>query len=838
MKHRLLSILSVLLMTLTANAQHEYVDLGLPSGTLWATCNVGADSPEEFGDYYAWGETATKKKYSWDSYAFSKGEQEMSRYCLQSENAYNGNTDNLNTLLPMDDAATVKWGGEWQMPTKGQMEELIDNRYTTLEKTTLNGVSGYKITSKSNAGSIFLPAAGCHYDLVYGSGSKGEYWSRSLDTSNSLCACKLTLYSGETKMTEDIERVYGLPVRPVLVKKIRSNTEYVDLGLPSGTLWATCNIGADNPEDNGDYYAWGETAPKSRYSIENYTGSGYDGSEGSPKELLPEDDAASVNWGSEWQTPNVRQFKELQDERYTTTEWTTVNGVGGYKITSKRNGNSIFLPAGRILGTNLYESESCFYWSRTTVDSKAANYMLIAADRTGCRYSSRTYGLTIRPVRVLEEKEHEYVDLGLPSGTLWATCNVGAYIPEEYGDYFHWGETEPVSVYTSYSFTDNPTELLPENDAAAVNWGVDWRMPSLAQIEELINENYTTAELTTLNGVNGCKITSKSNGNSIFLPAAGNGNSSGNFGWYWSSSINTSSKQNAWILLFESGQIRKYSVQRGSSVCVRPVCLPKEVYTEFDESTGTLTYYYDGRRSTRTGKTEAYIPIGGNYDETRFNDYNEKVTKAVIDPSMKKAPLTSTRNMFYGGGYVDYVSSVGWTIVSYPLPNLTSIEGLENLNTENARDMIYMFNGCKKLQTLDLSSFNIGNVTDMSYMFYGCKALTTICCNGDWSTSDARSEDMFFGCESLVGGKGTPWDSSVIDKTYARPDRGTSKPGYFTATAITGDLNGDGKVDIADAVTVLNIMAAGEYNTEADVNGDKKVDIADFVTILNIMAAQ
>ena len=634
--------------------------------------------------------------------------------------------------------------------------------------------------------------------------------------------------------------------------------EYVDLGLPSGTLWATCNIGADNPEDIGDFFAWGETAPKSWYNFDNYTCSGYDGSEGSPKELLPEDDAATVNWGSEWQMPNVRQFKELRNERYTTTEWTTVNGVGGYKITSNSNGNSIFLPAaGHILGTTHFEPESGCYWSRTTLDSEYAFYMLFSTYGTGYRNCDRAYGLNIRPVRVLEEKEHEYVDLGLPSGTLWATCNVGAYIPEEYGDYFCWGETEQKGVSEAYSFTDNPMELLPENDAATVNWGGDWRMPSLAQIEELINENYTTTEWTTLNGVHGRKITSKSNGNSIFLPAAGNMESSGNYGWYWSRSINASSNQNAWILLFDSDQIRKYSIQRGSSVRVRPVCFPKEVYTEFDESTGTLTYYYDGQRPLRTGLTEPYVT--NNIYAVHFAGYNDKIKKAVVDSSMKNAPLTSMTKMFFGGSYIDG----SWNYVEYPLPNLKSIEGLENLNTANVTDMTSMFTGCSSLEALDLSSFNtenvgemasmfsgcvklktvdvssfdIGKVWKMDYMFSGCHELTTICCMKNWSTSNATSENMFSGCEKLVGGKGTPWDSSVIDKTYARPDGGPSDPGYFTRNSYArGDVNCDGTVSIADAVTILNAMAGDAVAGDADVNGDNNVSIADFVTVLNIMA--
>ena len=206
----------------------------------------------------------------------------------------------------------------------------------------------------------------------------------------------------------------------------------------------------------------------------------------------------------------------------------------------------------------------------------------------------------------------DYVDLGLPSGTLWATYNIGATSPEDYGDYFAWGETEGYddgktnfdwstykwckgtettitkycndSSYGYEGFTDNLKELKPEDDAAYVNWGPAWRMPSDEQFKELINSNYTTTEWTTQNGVNGRKITSKTNGNSIFLPTAGcrNGNSlenAGTHGRYMSRTLNTSYPYGARVaryLYFNMGTIDT-SVGNSSDFCryigftVRPV---------------------------------------------------------------------------------------------------------------------------------------------------------------------------------------------------------------------------------------------------------------------------
>ena len=234
------------------------------------------------------------------------------------------------------------------------------------------------------------------------------------------------------------------------------------------------------------------------------------------------------------------------------------------------------------------------------------------------------------------------------------------------------------------------------------------------------------------------------------------------------------------------------------------------VYTEFVEETGTLTYYYNGKMNYRTGVTEPYDPIN-HPDAVRFKDYYKKVTKVAIDPSMKAAPLTSFRNMSYGGFDSE-------TFTSYNLPNVTSIEGLENLNTEIVTDMNSMFTmyssltsidvssfntsnvtnmngmflGCNKLQTLDLTSFDVSNVKDMRMMFGSCYELTTIYCEQDWSqivppNNELESMDnmyvMFGGCKKLVGGMGTAFDSNVTDGTYARPDGGTDAPGYFTVFA-------------------------------------------------------
>lgn len=194
---------------------HTYVDLGLPSGLLWATCNIGANTPEDYGDYFAWGETTPKDYYDWSTYQYANGtsweDPQLTKYCNNSSYGYNGFTDDLTTLLPEDDAATANCGDGWRMPTRAEWQELLDN--TTKTWTTLNGVNGRLFTA-TNGNSLFLPAAGYRdYSSLYGAGSSGYYWSSSLDTDYPYSAW-LFYFSGYYGMY-DSDRNYGRSVRPV-----------------------------------------------------------------------------------------------------------------------------------------------------------------------------------------------------------------------------------------------------------------------------------------------------------------------------------------------------------------------------------------------------------------------------------------------------------------------------------------------------------------------------------------------------------------------------------------------------------------------------------------------
>lgn len=157
----------------------DYVDLGLPSGTLWATHNVGATSPEEYGDHFAWGETETKEYYWWNTYKWGEiGENNQIIYLKYNTKSNLGPVDDKTELDPEDDAAYVNMGPSWRMPSREQVRELYE--YCTWEWTQVNGVNGELLTGPSG-NKMFLPAAGIRleYDHDY-AGVEGFYWGRSL----------------------------------------------------------------------------------------------------------------------------------------------------------------------------------------------------------------------------------------------------------------------------------------------------------------------------------------------------------------------------------------------------------------------------------------------------------------------------------------------------------------------------------------------------------------------------------------------------------------------------------------------------------------------------------
>ena len=200
---------------------HEWVDLGLPSGTKWATCNVGASSPTEYGDYFAWGETEIKTKYKWSNYKFYQSGSSYSnvKFTKYNDSKSRGVVDNKNILELNDDAAHVKWGGNWRMPTGDEWEEL--GKECTWTWSTMDNIQGYEVKSNINGRSIFLPASGWQKNATPETGTDGFYWSST--------NYSFPVYGGCLRFTStdvwdaSLDRLFGCSVRPVT--SVLSNKE-------------------------------------------------------------------------------------------------------------------------------------------------------------------------------------------------------------------------------------------------------------------------------------------------------------------------------------------------------------------------------------------------------------------------------------------------------------------------------------------------------------------------------------------------------------------------------------------------------------------------------------
>ena len=213
------TIISIILSGPAPDLEHDYVDLGLPSGTLWATRNVGASAPEEYGDYFAWGETEPKNCYDWSTYKWCNGSMtKLTKYCLYSYYGYNDFVDDKTELDPADDAACAHYPGG-RMPSLEQIKELIDSCTWTWSQR--NGVRGALATGP-NGNTMFLPLAGYRSDIaLVSTGGLGFYWSRTLNLiGGSQLANHMTITDWHTfevwAYWDKIDRACGLTVRAVL----------------------------------------------------------------------------------------------------------------------------------------------------------------------------------------------------------------------------------------------------------------------------------------------------------------------------------------------------------------------------------------------------------------------------------------------------------------------------------------------------------------------------------------------------------------------------------------------------------------------------------------------
>lgn len=358
---------------------HQWVDLGLPSGTRWATCNIGATQPQQAGSHFAWGEVATKASYT------------------EGNSKTNGKSMNDISGNATYDVATAKWGKGWRMPTKEEFAELIEYCTPPVYERN-NGRLGQTMTYPKTDRSIFLPATG-HKDgaKVQEANGCGNYWTSTPQSDSYNNGAHDYHFGAALGEMGQGARYYGFAVRAVVDNTDMINVpsqgqtggnKWVDLGLPSGNKWATCNLGAKSSEEFGQTYQWAATTPTGERSKSNPT-SGKKMSSISGNKTY---DAASAQWGSTWKMPTTADFQELM--QHCTWEYTTLGRVTGLKATSKKNGNYIFFPIETY-------STMVEYWSATPAvysDNYSSDTFLMNKDMVGPSSKNRSKSYPIRPI--------------------------------------------------------------------------------------------------------------------------------------------------------------------------------------------------------------------------------------------------------------------------------------------------------------------------------------------------------------------------------------------------------------------------------------------------------
>lgn len=520
----------------------EYVDLGLPSGNLWATCNLGASRPEEYGLYYQWGDTqgygsdtSDGKYFLWSdkagnvSYLWCNGDVDnLTKY--NTDPAF-GIVDNKTVLEMEDDAARAALGGKWRMPTDEDWREL--RQYCSCDGTSdYNGTGVAGMIFRSNrAGykdkSIFLPSAGMRwYDYSHNVGAGGWYWSSSLGSDGPRYATYTYVGNG----SYDMLRSFGLTVRPV-------------------------------------------------YS---------------------ETDLTSVSV-----TPDNLDFGDVKIGTNASASFTITNtGTAAANVSVSRPDDPVKSSFNGIVALAAGESKTITITCSPTETGAFEGAIGVTA---GCRHQITYKGNAIDDK---EEESDEYVDLGL--SVKWATCNLGASKPEEYGLYYQWGDIqghtasdgkyfgwqddygrvaykwcrgfqETLTKYnnnSSYGTVDNKTVLEMEDDPARKALGGTWRTPTYDEWMELRrNCTFSTTNDYNGTGVAGRILTSKVpgyTGKSIFLPMAGmrgfnNIFEVGKSCYYWTASVDKDYPYGAWVYTYGYDGGGMLSYQRCAGMSIRPV---------------------------------------------------------------------------------------------------------------------------------------------------------------------------------------------------------------------------------------------------------------------------
>ncbi|MBO5978601.1 MAG: InlB B-repeat-containing protein, partial [Bacteroidales bacterium] len=541
---------------------------------------LGAATPDEYGDYYAWGEMATKGSYTWDNYAYGNVSA-LNKYCSHGDLGIDGFRDNKTTLDAIEDVAHYHMGSSWRIPTQAEFQELLDNcTWTLTDYVGASGiVAGYKVQSKINGNAIFLPLAGHRQgDSYFNVNESARYWSNTRSNQYSYNAYLLDLRL-TSKGISDFERCLGYNIRPVLADEAPENVFSIYFH-PNGA-----NIGSMEPVHVNEM------------------------------EYLTIPDCAY----------------QSSDETLAFSEWNTQPDGSGQSIRP---------------GETFWASQST--WSVNTV-----LFAQWATPEVTVSVTGQYYG-------------YDFVDLGLPSGTRWATSNLGSSAPESYGNYYMWGDTRPVDVnggsytagldnypyykdgrYTKYLMyqpesggnIDKKMKLTSGDDAAHMTMRGHWRMPDLDDVEELLNN--CTRQYTSINGVNGLMFIGP-NGNSVFFPCTGcyiggSNNFEGTTGDYWTSQLTQEGNEEAIYMTVRYQETGEYSILTNNRAQARPI---RAVYRAEEpvQDEFTVTYFGNGGKDEYNG-------------DLFWQDFQEGETKALASILPNEVDPLFTRDGYAFAGW-------------------------------------------------------------------------------------------------------------------------------------------------------------------------------------------
>ena len=498
------------------NPTFSYVDLGLTSGTLWATMNVGAERPEDFGTYFAWGETSTKTIYDWESYTYAAGESDaapgFTKYCNDASLGNNGFTDELTVLQAGDDAATANLGSNWRMPTYDEILELTSE--CQYSYTTQNGVYGIIVTGPNNH-TIFIPAAGGRQfeNEVWEEGS-GNYWASSLDTDNPADAQGFYFESNGFGAIS-IMRRYGLPIRPVYVPSNTANNQ-------NGNVIFQCDFEDDTEIANWTLNTGGQTnyweigvpsmtnAEKSLY-ITNGNGNEYTNTSTSYAYAYREveiTEAGNYQFEFDWMANGESNYDNLRAFLIPTTASPNLtdgesNGMTGSNNDAPTDWIDLYSESGIMAGQSDWQHNTkslsidvtgtyylVFFWKN---DSSDGNNPPAAVDNIVVSREQQTNANTFTDNR--DGKTYSYVTIGnqtwmaenlryegnIPLGSSTSTTEAYRYNPNDdadnvatYGYLYNW--TAAMNGESSSASTPSGVQgICPEG----------WHLPSIDEWLEL-----------------------------------------------------------------------------------------------------------------------------------------------------------------------------------------------------------------------------------------------------------------------------------------------------------------------------------------------------------------